>query len=78
MNVRTMPEHAATTLCCIFIASSTSTSWPASTVAPSSTLNDTTVPCMGARSGTVPSGPMASAASSAAASSAWAGAPSLP
>ena len=46
-----MPGTALVTVCCIFIASSTSTSCPASTVAPFSTLSETMVPCIGARNG---------------------------
>ena len=57
---RTTPGAPAVTTCCIFIASSTSTSWPASTVAPGATLRATMVPCIGARSAIVPSGPATS------------------
>ena len=44
----TVPAYGALTRCCIFIASSTSTGWPASTCWPASTATLTTVPGIGA------------------------------
>ena len=46
----TVPAYGALTVCCIFIASSTSTGWPAATSAPTSTATLTTVPGIGASS----------------------------
>ena len=46
----TTPACGALTVCCIFIASSTSTGWPAATSAPTSTATLTTVPGIGASS----------------------------
>ncbi len=45
------PATGASTMCCIFIASSTATGWPAWTASPARTSIDTTVPCIGAASG---------------------------
>ncbi len=45
-----MPSYGATTVCSIFIASSTSTGWPAATGCPCSTATRTTLPGIGARS----------------------------
>ncbi len=57
---RTMPETWAAMTCSIFIASMTRTCSPWRTAAPSATVTLTMVPCMGAGSGTVFSGPVTS------------------
>ena len=56
-TARTTPPPGAATRCSIFIASRTAICWPGRTASPSATSIDTTVPCKGAQTATVPSGP---------------------
>ena len=62
---RTTPPASAAITCSIFMDSMIISACPARTVSPAVTDTLTSVPCSGARSGFVPSGPSASSSSSA-------------